>query len=130
MYYRILLRLLFQVCEENFEKKCQITFKQQATTETVKKCYKPLKKVCNGQGPEQCRTVYESSCSTKYIEKQPGKFVGDTKCEKLPVEICGAGCVTEEQPEECHNKEVKRISITITFSFSKFANYIYFICIE
>ena len=130
MYYRILLRLLFQVCEENFEKKCQITFKQQATTETVKKCYKPLKKVCNGQGPEQCRTVYESSCSTKYIEKQPGKFVGDTKCEKLPVEICGAGCVTEEQPEECHNKEVKRISIIITFSFSKFANYIYFICIE
>ena len=31
---------------------------------------------------------------------------GDTKCEKLPVEICGAGCVTEEQPEECHDKQV------------------------
>ena len=89
-------------------KVCQITFKQQATTETVKKCYKPLKKICNGQGEEICRTVYESSCTTKYIEKQAGKFVGDTKCEKLPVEICGAGCVTEEQPEECHNKEVIR----------------------
>ena len=97
---------LFQICEENFEKTCQITFKKQATTETVKKCYTPLEKVCNGQGPEQCRTVYESSCTTKYIEKQPGKFVGDTKCEKLPVEICGAGCVTEEQPEECHDKQV------------------------
>ena len=96
-----------QVCEENFEKKCQITFKQQAQTETVKKCYKPIEKVCNGQGPEECRTVYESSCTTKYVEKQPGKFVGDTACEKLPVEICGAGCVTEEQPEECHDKEVK-----------------------
>ena len=96
----------FQICEENFEKTCQITFKKQATTETVKKCYTPLEKVCNGQGPEQCRTVYESSCTTKYIEKQPGKFVGDTKCEKLPVEICGAGCVTEEQPEECHDKQV------------------------
>jgi len=95
-----------EVCEENFEKKCQITFKKQATTEIVKKCYTPIEKVCNGQGPEECRTVYESSCSTKYIEKQPGKFVGDTKCEKLPVEICGAGCVTEEQPEECHDKEV------------------------
>ena len=30
-------------------------------------------------------------------------------CEKLPVEICGAGCVTEEGPEECHNKEVDTV---------------------
>ena len=95
-----------EVCEENFEKSCQITFKQQAFEETVKKCYKPLEKVCNGQGPEQCRTLYESSCTTKYVEKQPGKFVGDTNCEKLPVEICGAGCVTEEGPEECHDKVI------------------------
>jgi hypothetical protein len=95
-----------EVCEENFEKTCQITFKQMATEESVKKCYKPVEKVCNGQGPEECRTVYESSCTTKYIEKQPGKFVGDTKCEKLPIEICGAGCVTEEGPEECHDKVI------------------------
>ena len=93
-----------QVCEENFEKSCQITFKQQAYNETVRKCYKPIEKVCNGQGKEICQTVYESSCSTKYIEKQPGKFVGDTACEKLPVEICGAGCTLEEGEEECHDK--------------------------
>ena len=92
-----------EVCEENFEKLCQITFKQQATRETVKKCYRPQRKVCNGQGkclyiytktlifvdtdflflnsisgPTECRTVYESSCTTRYIQKQPGKFVGDT----------------------------------------------------
>jgi len=95
-----------EVCEENFEKNCQITFKQKAFNETVKKCYKPVEKVCNGQGPEECRTVYESSCSTKYVEKQPGKFVGDTACEKLPIEICGAGCTFEEGPEECHDKVV------------------------
>merc|ERR1711997_868503 len=95
-----------EVCEENFEKSCQITFKQQAVNETVKKCYKPLEKECNGQGPEECRTVYESSCTTKYVEKQPGKFVGDTKCEKLPVEICGAGCITVEGEEECHDKTI------------------------
>ena len=65
-----------EVCEENFEKTCQITFKQQAQEETVQKCYRPLEKVCNGQGPEECRTVYESSCTTRYVEKQPGKFVG------------------------------------------------------
>merc|ERR1711971_1445234 len=94
------------VCEENFEKQCSITFKQQAVEETVKKCYKPLVKECNGQGEDICQTVYESACTTKYVEKQPGKFVGDTSCEKLPVEICGAGCVTEEGEEECHDKTI------------------------
>ena len=93
-----------EVCEENFEKSCQITFKQQAYNETVRKCYRPTRKVCNGEGPEECRTVFESSCTTKYVEKQPGKFVGDTGCEKLPVEICGAGCTFEEGEEECHDK--------------------------
>ena len=93
-----------EVCEENFEKQCSITFKQKAANETVQKCYRPIEKQCNGQGPEECRTVYESSCTTKYVEKQPGKFVGDTACEKLPVEICGAGCVIEEGEEEYHDK--------------------------
>ena len=64
------------------------------------------RQVCNGQGKEICQTVYESSCSTKYVEKQPGKFVGDTSCEKLPVEICGAGCTLEEGEEECHDKVI------------------------
>jgi len=95
-----------QVCEENFEKTCQITFKQQAFNETVEKCYKPTIKECNGQGEEICQTVYESACTTKYVEKQPGKFVADTSCEKLPVEICGAGCVFTEGEEECHEKVI------------------------
>ena len=47
-----------EVCEENFEKQCSITFKQQAYNETVNKCYRPIEKVRNGQGPEECRTVY------------------------------------------------------------------------
>ena len=29
-----------------------------------------------------------------------------TKCEKLPIEICGAGCITEEGEEECHDKTI------------------------
>merc|ERR1719234_1784842 len=95
-----------EVCEENFEKTCSITFNQQAFNETVRKCYTPVEKVCNGQGDEECTTVYESSCTTKYVEKRPGKFVGDTKCEKLPTELCGAGCSFEEGPEECHDKTV------------------------
>ena len=95
-----------EVCEENFEKTCSITFKQKAFNETVQKCYRPIEKVCNGQGAEECRTVYESSCTTKYVEKQPGKFVGETGCEKLPIEICGAGCTYEEGEQECHDKVV------------------------
>merc|ERR1711874_899114 len=96
-------------CEENFEKSCQITFRQEASRETVRKCYRPQQKVCNGQGPEQCKTVYESSCTTKYVEKEPGKFVGDTSCEKLPVDICGQGCVIEEGEEECHDKQIDTV---------------------
>ena len=98
-----------EVCDENFEKNCQITFKQQAFNETVEKCYKPVQKECNGQGEEVCQTIYESSCTTKYVEKQPGKFVADTSCEKLPVEICGAGCVFAEGDEECHDKVITSV---------------------
>ena len=93
-------------CEENFEKICQIVFKQEAAKEAIRKCYRPLDKKCNGDGPEECRTLYESSCTTRYIKQGPGKFVGDTKCEKKPVEICGAGCVTLPGEEECHEKMV------------------------
>ena len=64
-----------EVCDETFEKSCQIIFKQQAVEESVKKCYRPLSKVCNGQGEEVCKTVYESACTTKYVEKQPGKRI-------------------------------------------------------
>jgi len=95
-----------EICEENFEKSCQLTFKQQAFNETIKKCYRPIEKVCDGSGPKQCKTLYESACTTKYVEKQPGKFVGDTNCEKRPVEICGSGCTTSEGEEECHDKVV------------------------
>ena len=149
-----------EVCEENFEKKCQITFKKMSSVETVKKCYTPLEKVCgggenlgdptlpsygnappssylpsggnggsrgngngggrggnnggrsNGNGggaQEECKTFYESSCTTKYVEKQPGKFVGDTKCEKLPIELCGQGCTVQPGPEECHDKDITTV---------------------
>ncbi len=45
----------------------------------------------------------------RYHEKQPGKFVGDTKCEKLPIELCGQGCEVVPGPEECHDKEIAAV---------------------
>ena len=54
-------------------------------------------------------TVCESSCSTKYREIQPGKFVRDTACEKIPVEVCGAGCTYQDGAEECHDRLVTSV---------------------
>ena len=46
----------------------------------VRKCYRPQVKVCNGQGPEQCRTVFETDCVTKVRRYcQPGKCIDTTK---------------------------------------------------
>ena len=50
--------------------------------------------------------------STRYlcsrqVEASPGKKVAETKCEQLPVNICGAGCFTQEaEQEECEDEEV------------------------
>ena len=120
-----------EVCDENFEKVCQITFKKVVSRETVQKCLTPMRKVCGDQQPqyqpqygrsnsidvrgngkngggseEQCRTYYESSCTTRYVEKAPGKFVGDTTCEKQPIKLCGTGCHMEEGEPECHDKQI------------------------
>ena len=38
-----------------------------------------------------------------------GQFVRDTKCENHPIEICGAGCVTQEGEEECHEKTLTSV---------------------
>ena len=56
-----------EICEENFDKQCSITFKQRAFEESVKKCNKPVIKVCDGQGKE----VSISLQSSKLLEKSP-----------------------------------------------------------
>ena len=78
-----------EICEENYEKSCQITYRQQAYNETVKKCYTPVSKVCKGEGQEVGMTV----CGA------------DTACEKLP----GPGCTFQDGVEECHHKVVASV---------------------
>jgi hypothetical protein len=109
-----------EVCEEVFEKKCQITFDKEARNETVKQCYRPMEIRCgdnvSNDEEETCRTVTETFCTTRYVEKMPGfnrrqsgnkkkSIVADTRCEKIPVEICGKGqCKLEQGPEECREE--------------------------
>ena len=44
-----------ELCNENFEKKCQITFKKEAVSDKVKKCYRPQESACgNSHSLSQC----------------------------------------------------------------------------
>merc|ERR1712123_453316 len=52
-------------CEENYRKSCFIEYEKIAFNETVEICRTPLVKDCDVQGPEICRTEYESECWTK-----------------------------------------------------------------
>ena len=58
-----------QMCEESYQKKCQISFSKHPINETVKSCHKPVRKKCDGKGPKTCRKVYESHCKSKYDER-------------------------------------------------------------
>merc|ERR1712098_1009276 len=46
-------------CEENFIKNCFIDYRKIASEEQIEFCHTPL--ICDGEGPVECRTVYESS---------------------------------------------------------------------
>merc|ERR1719327_2327066 len=75
-------------CEENFRKNCFIEYEQIAFNETAEICRTPLVKDCDVQGPEICRTEYESE-----------------GCTKEPRELCApAGCGFKQGPEECYEK--------------------------
>ena len=59
-----------EVCTENYQKKCFISFVSKAKEEIVRKCYRPLVKQCQTkEGEEVCRSFPETSCTTKYLKK-------------------------------------------------------------
>jgi len=94
-------------CDENYRKSCFIEYEAIALTETVQVCRTPLVKDCDVQGPEICRTEYETECWTKqeahdvdddvvecetvYEEKcedETSGYTTNTKCTKWPKEVC------------------------------------------
>merc|ERR1712123_503676 len=94
-------------CEENYRKSCFIEYEKIAFNETVEICRTPLVKDCDVQGPEICRTEYESEfwtkqevhdvqddvveCRTEVEEKcedETSGYTTNTKCSKWPKEVC------------------------------------------
>ena len=96
-----------KVCENNYEKHCSINFKKVAHNETLIHCYNPLVRECveADSGEEECKEYQETSCTTRYVEKTPGKFLADTSCEQIPVQYCTTeSCSMVPGPQECHDK--------------------------
>merc|ERR1711992_443142 len=71
-------------CEENFIKSCFIEYKKVASEEPIQFCHTPL--VCEGEGPEECKTVYESACTTRYQEHDVDE--DKVECETIQEEKC------------------------------------------
>jgi len=98
-------------CEENFVKNCFIEFRKVASQETVEFCHTPLK--LEGGGPEICKTVYESACTTRYEQHDVDE---DTvECETISEEKCEdvtQGYTTEQKctkwpVQKCQSKAQK-----------------------
>jgi len=99
-------------CEENFIKSCFIDYKKVASDETIKFCNTPL--ICEGEGPEECKTVYESQCETRYHEHDVEDDV--VECETIQEEKCEdvtQGYTTEKKctkwPKQVCKSEKKRV---------------------
>lgn len=103
-------------CEENFIKNCFIEYKKVAFDEKIKFCHTPL--VCQGEGPEECKTVYESMCETRYHEHDVSddvvecKTIQDEKCEDVTQGYTTEKKCTKWPRQECktEKKQVKKYS--------------------
>merc|ERR1711887_287746 len=54
-------------CKHSYTQKCHTTYTtdfEPQQEEEIEFCHTPL--VCDGEGPVECRTVYESQCATRY----------------------------------------------------------------
>jgi len=99
-----------KVCEEFFEKKCTIIFNKKRVGKSIRKCVRPKQKICDGNGPEECRTVFETSCFTQYEKEGNNDLVSSTKCEKVPFDVCGRGCVVKDGDEKCVDEELDTLT--------------------
>jgi len=75
-----------EVCEEKFRKICMIDYEQKANQEVVQVCKTPIIPDCNIPGPEVCKTVWTSECSTVQIVHEVEDDIAN--CETIEEEKC------------------------------------------
>ena len=95
-------------CEESFRKHCLINYEKIAFNETVQVCRTPLVMDCDVQGPEICRTEYESECWTKQEVQDVEDDV--VECETIQDEKCAdetSGYTTLTKCSKWPRKECK-----------------------
>jgi len=100
-------------CDENFKKSCFIEYKKVAFEEPIKFCHTPL--ICEGEGPEECKKVFESQCSTRYHEHEVEDDV--VECETIQEEKCEdvtQGYTTEQRctkwpVQKCNGPRTERV---------------------
>jgi len=85
-------------CEETFTKSCFIEYKKVASEEQVKFCHTPLG--CDGEGPPEEKTVYESQCTTSYHKHDVVDDVVD--CKTIQEEKCQAVSQGYTTEQKCH----------------------------
>ena len=145
-------------CKENFRKTCFIHYEQVAGgdrvqrvyhclpsfqlafNETVEICRESLVKDCNIQGPEICRTEFESECWTKQeeheveedvvecrtemeekCEEESFGYTTNTKCSQWPREVCRVNkqSVKKFRPVTSCTKEPRQLCAPAGCGFSK-----------
>lgn len=82
-------------CEENFEKTCQITSSSRPQRDR-EEVLQALRRCATGRVPRSAGRLRELLLLSSTARSSLGKFVGDTSCEKLPVEI-RSRCTTRQR---------------------------------
>ena len=104
-------------CEENFVKNCFIEYKNIASEETVQFCHTPLE--CAGEGPEECKTVYESECQTSYHEHDVEDDV--VNCYTIQEEKCEDITQGYSTEEKCTKWPIQKCDNVVKKSVKKYS---------
>merc|ERR1712172_307378 len=94
-------------CDHSYDRRCHTTYVTNYESQQEEECEENFRKDCDVQGPEICRTEYESECWTKQevhdveddvvecrteveekCEDETSGYTTNTKCSKWPREVC------------------------------------------